>query len=157
MPIIGIEKFEADLEEFTRRMIPEDVRLLVEAIAMHVLRGVIFRTPRDEGWARGGWQLSLGAPATGMTGREDRSGGATYGAALSALKSLLPFQTVYVVNNEPHILVLEDGLFTPPDPGPSKDKRPGRRGKILVRGGYSVQAPRGIVTVTIQEVSMMFP
>ena len=61
-------------------------------------------------------------------------------------------QVVYISNNVDHIEVLEDGLYQPPDPGPSKDRRKGRHGEILVRGGFSVQAPQGMVKVTIQEI-----
>ena len=66
--------------------------------------------------------------------------------------ALLHYSIVFVSNNVNHVIVLDQGLFTPPNPGPSKDKRDDRLGKVLVQDGYSIQAPLGMVDLTIEEL-----
>jgi hypothetical protein len=61
-------------------------------------------------------------------------------------------QRFIVSNLTDHAWVLDQGAFEPPNPGPSKDPRPERRGRVLVQDGFSTQAPDGIIGPTISEV-----
>lgn len=125
-------------------------------MALDILAGVVKRTPVDTGRARGAWQIGINSPNDSNTsldpGIVGSPGGKSVTRGASALTKLKPFEVVFLTNNVSYILILEQGGFVPQDPGPSKDKRPGRFGRILVKGGYSVQAPNGMVDVTIQSV-----
>ena len=98
-------------------------------------------TPVDEGELRRSWHYSVNYPTEEDV--KDRN-------FSSHLLELLGDDiggwdiTVWIQNNAKHAPIIEYGLFRPTDPGPSKDPRAGRRGRILVSGGYSIQAPTGI-------------
>ena len=119
-------------------------------ISFRLLELTAQATPRDTGGASQGWHLTINA----ASGQDVVA--PSLGAALAAgAQQLLPLQlgdTVVLQNNRAHIRVLEEGLFVPPNPGPSKDPRPGRQGRILVRDGYSVQAPHGMLGDALQTV-----
>jgi hypothetical protein len=71
-------------------------------------------------------------------------------AGQGTIKSSPPFCVIWISNNVPYIGVLEYGLFEPPNPGVNRD------GDVKVSGGYSVQAPEGMVMVTLAELRTMF-
>lgn len=148
--------FSAALESFAKDKLPEELVKLHRYITMELLRRVVKRTPVDTGVARANWQVDVNsAPETVIdTPLEYASIIRRANGQLSGLK---PFAQTHVVNNAPHILTLEFGLFDPPSPGPSKDRRPDRLGRVLVKDGFSMQAPHGMVNVTLGELMQMFP
>ena len=149
-------QFNGELRRFVEVTVPEEVARFARRIALDALRRIVFRTPVDDGPARGGWMVSIGSPATGP-GIADPGGGSTVQRGSILIAGAPPFQTIHITNNQDHILILEEGGFVPPDPGPSKDPREGRKGRILVSGGYSVQAPRGMAAITVEEIRQAFP
>jgi len=159
VPINGLKQFQADLENFVLNVVPTKLTTLQRAICFEALGKIIERTPRDIGQTVGNWQVTVNYKPNAdverhfqTKGNADKSGSATLARGMRAIATIPPFCTVFITNNSEHIRVLEEGLFDPPDPGPSKDPRPDRKGKILVAGGYSVQAPHGMVAVTIQDL-----
>lgn len=125
-------------------------------VTLQALQRVVARTPVDTGHARSNWQVTIGAPSTNEV-PGDRQPDAQLTEAISRLAALGPYTVTFVANPVPYVEVLDRGRFVPPNPGPSSDPRPGRTGRILVQGGYSVQAPQGIVAVTVQELRAQFP
>ena len=138
-----------------------DVTTIQRKIAMDLLRGVVMKTPVDTGRARGNWQVTTGTTAPtselgqskGAGGSKDKGGGHTVSKGQKKIDLCKPYGVIYLTNNVPYIGVLEFGGFVPKDPGPSKDKRKGRLGRTLVKGGYSVQAPKGMVRITLAEIT----
>jgi hypothetical protein len=109
------------------------------AITFEIFGRVIRRTPVDTGAARTNWQVGINQmPAGIVTGSGD-----AVGIMKSALGEGLAGKVIYLVNNLPYIGVLEYGGY----PNPPK----GGEGKTV--GGFSKQAPAGMVRVTVQEVS----
>ena len=115
-------------------------------IALEVLRGVVLKTPVDIGRARGGWQITIGNPAEGENipaigwGQKapltSRSGVGPGGArsldtGLTALLNLKPFDIIWISNNVPYIEFLEMGSST--------------------------QAPMGMLALTLEEITRIFP
>lgn len=154
----------SNIEEFAKTVRRIAVELPEEAIYdFHVkvgfaaLDGVVYKTPVDEGTHRANWHVTIHTKSTKFDpSKTDKQGDSTIEAGRAVIQSLIPFVDIYLNNAAPAILVLEDGLFDPADPGPSKDKRPDREGEILVKGGYSLQAPAGMVDVTLEELATMF-
>ena len=140
--------FALALEEFSAAVLKE-VLQLQRNMAETVLAGVILKTPRDSTDASRSWLVTIDNPAA-----EYRQ--ASYAEGVGVIWKSPMFATIWITNNSDYILVLEDGLFEPPDPGPSKDPRPERRGRILVSGGFSTQAPNGIVGSVVKEVELIF-
>lgn len=121
-------------------------------ISRSALRKTIKRTPRDTGLLRGNWQLTINSPAARALKRRDRAGDYTYRVNAARLKKLKIGDVVFISNLHRAANIVERGKFVPRNPGPSSDPRPGRKGRILVRGGYSVQAPRGMLSITYLEL-----
>ncbi len=148
-----VTKLSAELTKAARGLAAEAVVTLQKKTTFDVLAGVIKRTPVDEGTARGGWLVGIGLPPDGAgiidKGELGDPSGAALNSGLSVMAQLEPYQIVYITNNVEYIVTLDQGGFIPPDPGPSRDPRKERKGKVLVRGGYSTQAPQGMVDVTL--------
>jgi hypothetical protein len=97
----------------------------VRKISLELFSRVILKTPVDTGRARGNWQVSVGNVPNGTLEIEDKSGSATISAATAAASGLRAGDVIFLVNNLPYILRLEDG--------------------------HSGQAPAGMVALSIQE------
>lgn len=172
VPNASSAKLTTNFQEFDRKLRawavgrPErEVTKLQRLLVLEALKGVVFMTPVDTGRARGNWQVSIGEPASSIPfnpGRNRKgrfvsssklSGEQAASFAIQAGEQVVaqipPFSLVWISNNVEYILVLEFGLFDPANPGPSEDPRSDREGKVLVSGGFSIQAPHGMVGVTI--------
>jgi hypothetical protein len=151
MVVSNVAAFNKEVGDFLKNRVPREVKTIQTKMALAGLRGVVKKTPVDKRIARGGWQISIGIPPT-----SNNFSNRPIGDGAAKIMQAAPFSTIYIGNNVSYITVLEYGGFIPKDPGPSKDKRKDRRGKILVKSGFSVQAPHGMVSVTLQELRMMF-
>lgn len=154
MAVLNLGQFIRKVEEFSQKLPAEQVQRLHRAIALEALSRVVLKTPVDTGRARGNWQVTQGTPATGTVETEDPSGSATISKGSGEALAARPFTITWISNNLPYIEVLEFGQFKPPNPGPSKQKR--QRGKVLVKDGFSVKAPEGMVRVTVMELEQAF-
>jgi hypothetical protein len=97
---------------------------VVRAALFEVSASIVERTPVDTGRARANWVASLNAPVDYTTTHTDRSGGAAIRSAEQVAHDA-PGQVFYFVNNLPYARALEYGR--------------------------SVQAPSGMVRVTLVE------
>jgi len=117
------QEFNALVDEFAQDLMPQQVTLLQKKVALELLRQVVFRTPVDTGRARGNWQTCVGqageaevilVPLPDHTPYDasppiDVAGADALTAGMNALKSLGNWQTVFIFNNVPYIIYLEDG------------------------------------------------
>lgn len=117
-----------------------------------LIRRLVEGSPRDTGEFSMGWHVSFGSP----TFQNRRVPDPLAEAYQSLAKTNDWKDVVYIQNNVPHGPILEFGLFSPPNPGPSKDPRLGRKGKILVANGFSTQAPRGIIGDAVAATAQQF-
>jgi hypothetical protein len=148
----NVRSFNLAVEQANKTLVEAQLVRFHRQLAQIAIRRIVLRTPVDTGRTRGNWQAANDSPPGGVIERLDKTGSAAINAAQGSVGAIQPFSVWWFSNNVPHILVLENGGFRPPDPGPSSDRRPDRRGQILVRGGFSVQAPRGMVGVTLKEL-----
>jgi hypothetical protein len=153
-------RFNAEVRKFTKRLTRDELVLFHKKIHLEALRRVVLKTPVDTGRARGNWQTTLGTPADGEVDRLDKRGGGVIASeGLGKLTLLRAFSTSWLTNNVPYIEVLERGLY----PNPVKfgsyvpRRRGGRRHVIRSAGGYSKQAPNGMLAVTLAELRLIFP
>lgn len=130
--------FYIDVAQFNARTF-RDVEVIFRKTILEIGKRVVEKTPVDKGYARGGWQTTTGSPASVDV---ERTGA---GPALQELQGVaLQAQlsdAVFLTNLVPYIGVLEFGGY-PLDPE-------GGEGKTV--GGFSTQAPNGMVRVTIAE------
>ena len=109
-------------------------------VALELFSRVIFKTPVDEGRARSNWQVSIGSPANGTVEINDKNGRATMAKATAASAGFDAGDTIFLTNNLPYIMKLEEGGY--PD-GPK------------TVNGFSRQAPAGMVALTVQEFAQV--
>lgn len=106
---IAVEVFSSQAKAFVRNL--NDVQLVnfTKAISLQMLRGVVFKTRVKTGRARGGWMLDVDVPPAGEIGI-DPTGEAAVARGAARLNGLRPFSIVYLGNNVPYILKLNDDL-----------------------------------------------
>lgn len=153
------KQFNKALSDWALTAVPGHVEQVQKFFAFEALRRIVKRTPVDTGRARGGWQVTLNNPASAATGTQDPSGGQAIAEGNAVISVSQPFQVIWISNNVDYIRILEEGGFVPPSPGPSKTGgsaskagRAARKGKLLVQGGFSTQAPEGMVAITLREL-----
>lgn len=124
--------------------------------------GVVLKTPVDTGRARSSWNVSIGQPDESVPAeRQRRASGESEtasaiqerkrAAAQASLVRLAPYQTVWITSALPYIGVLEFGGYPKEVKVGSWDRKL-KRFVIKSAGGFSKQAPRGMVRITVQEI-----
>jgi len=145
MPLVGVKRFNTNLRRLAEVTVPKRFGQFVQFLAIGALKDVVTTTPVDFGQARAGWDVGIGsAPPPNTKPAPDKGGGKTIAAGTAQITKAPPFPLIVLQNAVVHAAVLDVGGFVPKDPGPSKDPRKGRHGRILVSGGFSVQAPQGM-------------
>lgn len=128
MPI-NVKEFNKKLEHFAKVLVPQQVVLVQKKVALDLFTRIIVKTPVDTGRARGNWQITINAPATGVievTGGKS-SGDEALTKGSKKISSVKGFVTIFITNNVDYIGFLEEGS--------------------------SDQAPKGMVALSIAEVS----
>ena len=132
-----VGSFEDDINKFQRKTVNK-MDKIVRKVALELFARIIYKTPVDTGRARSNWQVSIGTPAAGTVEIDDKSGKATVSQATAKSAGFKAGDTIYLANNLPYIRRLEEGGY-------------GEGPKTV--GGFSRQAPQGMVTLTVQEFS----
>lgn len=97
--------FSDDVQRFAAKA-AEAHNKITRLATLELFGGVVKATPVDTGRARGNWQTSVGAPASGEL---ERSGSSS---ALAEVDEKTPpgaGQITYLSNNLPYIMALEEG------------------------------------------------
>jgi len=135
-----VKKVSAQLAEIAR-LRGMDLLEMAQLTSIDLVETTTKRTPVDEGDLRGSWQPTIGSPATSDVENTDTSGGATVAKAVNVIKSMDDGDVFYYVSNKPYAVVAEYGLW---GTGPYATTK-------TTRDGYSIQAPYGMVGVTVSE------
>jgi hypothetical protein len=140
----SVFEFQADLEMAAKKM-DMHLNLMVKSIVFELLKKIVMRTPVDTGRAAGNWSVSQWTPGTEI----DEGTGREYAIAKIGKVSFKPAEGVYwIYNNLPYIEVLEFGLYHD-KMGPLRE---GQARKTV--GGFSIQAPAGMVRVSLAEMDV---
>jgi len=126
----NFQRFSAAIGEFTDQDIPQKVQQATQKIGLQALRGVVLKTPVDTGRARGNWNVTFGNPSTRVSENRDKPGDNTINKGSGKISRVEPFGRIYISNNLPYILPLENG--------------------------WSTQAPTGMVSTTVTEIESQF-
>jgi hypothetical protein len=125
----NFKEFSLDLSGSAKKLAEEELSKFIRLIALEALRRIVMRTPVDTGRARGNWDLSVGAPVAGIVGGNMGSGDPVSSGMSKLPATVTTEMTIYITNNVPYILALENG--------------------------HSGQAPQGMVALTIRELEEM--
>lgn len=150
-----------DYSEYLRRQVEAmraEYMRRAGVFAAKVLEVAINNSPVDTGRLRQGWHLTVGAPSSAESGGDKSALNEAQGAAAKATLG----DVFWIQNNVPYAHVIEFGLYVPKDPGPTKwghirNRRVRdhlRKGDpvTLVRGGFHVSAPEGMLADAVQQV-----
>ena len=108
--------------------------LVTQKSSLEMFSRIIKRTPVDTGGTRGNWQFASGRKPKGVV---NKSGQEAMSEMVQGVQEWMPDKhTAYFANNVPWILKLENGGY---GKGPK------------TTGGYSKQAPNGMVKVSVSE------
>jgi hypothetical protein len=120
----------------------EKVQLDIETVArratLNVYKAVGKRSAVDKGRFRANWNVSHGAPDTTVTNSTDAS---RMDREIDKVLTLPVGGVVYMSNSLPYAQKLEYGGYPNPPKNPT--------GKTV--GGYSTQAPRGMIRISALE------
>lgn len=102
-------EFAIDLERFgdTTR---EQAKTIFQKITLDLDRAVVLATPVDTGRARGNWFPSLQRPSSRVKDDvEDKTGQSAINAQVGVVNRAKLGDTLWLTNNLPYVLVLENG------------------------------------------------
>ena len=144
-------EWSLNIDEWAKGSIKK-VEAVKNAFAFAAYASVVKTTPVGHpdfdpasGRARGNWNISVGKPDLTVTDkREPRHN-------LSNMPKAKGDETIYISNNLPYIKTLEYGGY-PPEPKRGSHTRKGikpPRWEIFSKGGFSKQAPNGMIAVTV--------
>lgn len=134
------DTFAIDLSKFCA-LAKGNADQVVRKVAIDVTKNVVIKTPVDTGRARANWNVQIDQPDYTTTAETDTSGDGTVGKAVSTLQDYRAGPAIWITNGLPYISTLEYGGY----PNPPKNDS----GKTS--GGYSIQAPAGMVRITVAE------
>ena len=136
------------------------IREVRKNYAFALYSSIVRKTPvgdpdfdEDSGRARGNWQVTLNKPATGEV--KDRR---KTPKGKESIPKPQGDESIFITNNVPYITKLEYGGYpSPVDKGSHTKKgvKPSRY-EIKSQGGFSKQAPEGMVGVTLANNEAIF-
>ena len=137
---IGVREFA----EHTKR----DLDVVTRSVVLEAFSSVVLMTPVDEGRARGNWQPTVNVPASGELEVFDKTGAVTLGK-IEAMQ-IRAGDVFMLTNCLPYIGDLEFGGYPVPVKRGTYVKGVGY--VVKSEGGYSKQAPAGMVRVTVDRI-----
>jgi hypothetical protein len=144
MPWTGVDpiKWAAKMKDAPRQAI--------NAFAFKVFAGVVDKTPVDTGACRQNWLVTLNAETNAFdpsktTGQVLLEGGKVIEAAVGDDK-------IYIQNNAPYVGKLEYGGY----PDPPKHGGLDKKGQPKTIGGFSSQAPSGMICTVLAKADQLF-
>ncbi|HEY7822451.1 MAG TPA: hypothetical protein VIG24_06450 [Acidimicrobiia bacterium] len=126
---LSAREFAIDLKRFGR-VTREQATLIFQKIAIDLDTRVVLGTPVDTGRARGNWYPSLNSPSNAVSDNQDKSGSAAIAAATATAMGAKLGDTIWLTNNLPYILPLENG--------------------------HSGQAPEGMVDINLNAIAAQY-
>jgi hypothetical protein len=142
--------FAAQLQQFSAKA-TLDTNVLVRAVTTKLFNSIVLASPVDTGRFRGNWQVSLTVPILTEVDRLDPTGA----EAMAQIDSVLKPEAgrSYLTNNLPYAEVIEFGGY--PDPVLRGTWVKGKGYVIKSIGGYSKQAPAGMVRVNMTRIAAL--
>ena len=133
-------RFEVDAINATKKT--------VRGSTIALWKAVILDSPVDKGRFRGNWFASSTTPETKVTTNVDKTGAATVSRATAEVLTAADWQNMWLSNNLPYSEVIEFGGYPNPAKLGSWNKSE-QRYEINTIGGYSDQAPSGVVRTNV--------
>lgn len=106
---LSARQFTASLAAFGK-VTRNEAQLIFQKIALELDTRIVLGTPVDEGRARGNWFASLNSPSSAVDEEaRDKSGSKAIASVTNTVGAAELGDTVWMTNNLPYILPLENG------------------------------------------------
>jgi hypothetical protein len=122
----------------------ENIEKVRRIYAFEILRRVIMRSPVDSGRFRSNWLVSLGNETSETRDAIDKSGNSALKEGQAIIDKAEGDNVIVIQNNVSYGAKIEYGGFT---------KKPETAKTI---GGWSKQAPKGVVGITLSQAGQIF-
>lgn len=132
--------FAEDMAEFAK-LTKQRIDVVVRKSALDLQKSAVSLSPVDKGQFRGNWMVGMDAVDRQTVSVTDLTGELSIARTDAALAKWEPGQTIYLTNSMPQAYVIEFGLYGNPPGSANGDK---------TVGGFSKQAPAGMVRLTTQ-------
>lgn len=132
--------FSLQLKEFVERT-KLKAETVVRKTALQMQSSMVNLSPVDTGQFRANWNCGIGSLDKSTTQAVDKSGQSVISETASKLDGWEPGAVIWLTNSLPQARALEFGLYGKP---------PGSANGPKTTGGYSRQAPAGMVRLTVQ-------
>ena len=142
-----MNKFTLDIQAFVAKA-KKNPETVMRSVSLKLFSAIIKASPVDEGLFRGNWQASGATPATGVLKTPDKSGDITINRMSNFVQTTPSWQEMTLANNSAQSLVIEYGGYPSPVKRGTWNKKT-KKYEIRSIGGYSKQAPQGVVRVNI--------
>jgi len=126
-------------------------REAINAFAFAVFSQVVMHTPVDTGACRQNWLVSLNAETDEFDSSKGK-GGYVLSKGGKAIEAAKGDDTIIIQNNAPYVKTLEYGGY----PNPPKKGGKTETGLPKTVGGFSRQAPHGMVGLTLAKADLLF-
>jgi hypothetical protein len=139
----------------------ENIEKVRRIYAFEIFRRVVERTPVDTGAARQNWNVTLNQEDTSYD-LDKKKGGRVMSDGQKAIESAKGDQTIFIANGIPYIAKLEYGGYPKNQKHGGKTKEYTRKDGTKVGGlpktvnGFSLQAPKGMVGLTMAQAKQIF-
>ena len=149
------KRFVSDIERF-RNKTDKTINDTRKRLAYDLFSRVVDRTPvyfayeKTSGNTKHNWRCSIGSISTGVLVGTDQKGETTKARMLNVLQRVKGDESIFFANSVPWIFHLEDGLY-PKNPTFGSYNRQAKEYEIRSVGGFSKQAPKGMVKLTLAE------
>jgi len=123
------------------------VDVVVRESTFAIFNAIVLQSPVDTGRFRANWNISANVPKTHYD--ESRTSNSALQMSLQWVQRSSPVGgVVYIANGLPYAAVLEYGGY--PNPPKYGSKKRGEAGPAIhVTNGYSMQAPYGMVRISV--------
>lgn len=135
----SMANFALDVQKFAESF-DDGAEAAIRGTTIKLWSAIINMTPVDEGRARSSWFATGKQPSTKVSNTTDKQGASTINKAEQVVMSIKDYSTFTLTNNLPYIDKLEFGGY---GDGPK------------TTGGYSKQAPAGMVRVSIMRFNKL--
>lgn len=125
--------FDEQIKAFQRKAL-DNIDKTMRGVSQRLFKAIIFDSPIDTGRFRGNWQASGATPKLGQLDLFDKSGNKTVADMTQYIKTAASAEQFTLANNLPYAAKLEFGGY-------------GNGPKTV--GGFSEQAPQGMVRVNV--------
>lgn len=125
--------FSLDVKKFADGF-SDGAEQAIRGVTFKLFSAIIKSTPVDSGRARGNWFTTGQKPSSKITNKSDKSGSGSISDAQQVIVGIADWSRFTLTNNLPYIEKLEFGGY---GDGPKTS------------GGFSTQAPQGMVRINI--------